>query len=127
MRCRIVSGLVFLCFVARIALADSQPDFAAAGGQWVTTWACAPQWTQPANRPPAPRGPRTLRQFVRVSIGGKQLRARFGNTFGTEPVIIEAARVALSAGNGSAGSGEINSAADAALTFRGAPGVVIPP
>jgi lysophospholipase L1-like esterase len=98
----------------------------AAGQTWVTTWGCAPQLTEPNNLPPAPLASSTLRQFVRTSIGGKNLRVRFSNNFGTDSVTIRAAHIALAAGQGSAGSGEINPATDKALTFHGAAEVVIP-
>jgi lysophospholipase L1-like esterase len=69
----------------------------------------------------------TLRQFVYTSIGGKQVRVRFSNAHGTNSVGINSAHIALSSGRGSAGNGEINTASDKALTFRGAPSVNIPP
>jgi lysophospholipase L1-like esterase len=68
----------------------------------------------------------TVRQFVRTTLGGKIIRVRFSNAYGTNNVNVNAARVALSAGAGSAGNGDINPATDKVLTFRGAPGVVIP-
>jgi lysophospholipase L1-like esterase len=68
----------------------------------------------------------TLRQFVRTSTGGKKLRVRFSNNFGTNSVTINSAHIALAAGKGSAGSGEINPATDKALAFNGAAEVVIP-
>jgi len=98
----------------------------AADGHWVVTWGCAPQLTEPNNLPPAPLANSTLRQFVRASIGGKTLRVRFSNIFGTDPVTIHAAHIALAAGKGSAGDGEINPATDKSLTFNGAAEVVIP-
>jgi lysophospholipase L1-like esterase len=98
----------------------------AADGHWVGTWGCGPQLTEPVNLPPVPMANSTLRQFVRTTIGGKHLRARFSNAYGTNSVNINAARIALSAGTGSAGNGDINPATDKALTFRGAPAVVIP-
>ncbi len=98
----------------------------AADGHWVATWGCAPQLTEPNNLPPAPLANSTLRQFVRASIGGKNLRVRFSNIFGTDSVTIHAAHIALAAGMGSAGSGEINPATDKTLTFGGAAEVVIP-
>ena len=98
----------------------------AADGHWVTTWGCAPQLTEPNNLPPAPLANSTLRQFVRTSIGGKNLRVRFSNIFGTDSVTIHTAHIALAAGKGSAGSGEINPATDKTLTFGGAAEVVIP-
>src|SRR5579864_1621698 len=48
-------------------------------GHWVTTWGCGPQLTEPGNLPPAPLANSTLRQFVRVTIGGNHLRVRFSN------------------------------------------------
>ena len=67
----------------------------------------------------------TLRQFVRTSSGGKILRVRFSNLFGTNAVTIRAAHIALAAGKGSAGNGEIDTATDKALTFHGAAEIVI--
>lgn len=98
----------------------------ASPGHWVTTWATAPYLTEVGNLPPEPLAHKTLRQFVRTSIGAKHLRVRFCNAYGTSPVTIQAAHLALAAGTGSAGTGEINPATDRALAFRGAPGVVIP-
>lgn len=100
---------------------------AAADGHWVTTWGCGPQLTEPANLPPAVLANSTLRQFVHITIGGQHLRVRFSNAYGTNSVAINSAHVALSAGAGSAGNGDINSATDKALTFHGAPAVNIPP
>ncbi len=96
----------------------------AAEGHWVTTWACGPQLTEPSNLPPVPLANNTLRQFVRVSIGGTRLRVRFSNAYGTEPVTLRAAHLALAAGSPS--TGNINPATDKPLSFRGAPSVVIP-
>ncbi len=93
---------------------------------WATTWGCAPQLVEPNNLPPAPLADSTLRQFVRTSIGGEKIRVRFANIFGTNAVTVRAARIALAAGQGSAGTGEINPANDTALTFHGATDVVIP-
>jgi lysophospholipase L1-like esterase len=113
----VMIGLVFAIASSRVTAAD---------GRWVTTWGCGPQLTEPGNLPPVPLANSTLRQFVRTTIGGKHLRVRFSNAYGTDPVSIHAAHVALSAGAGSAGNGDINPATDRTLTFQGAPGTVIP-
>jgi lysophospholipase L1-like esterase len=113
--------------LAVLNLCCAPQNIFAAGAHWVTTWGCGPQLTEPGNLPPAPLAFSTLRQFVHTTIGGKFLRVRFSNAYGTSPVTINSARVALSAGAGSAGNGNINAATDKALTFRGAPAVVIPP
>ncbi len=65
----------------------------------------------------------TLRQIVRISTGGQQVRVIFSNAFGTEPLRIDAARVALSAGGATS---KIDAASDHALTFDGASEVTIP-
>src|SRR5206468_2878019 len=96
-------------------------------GHWVTTWGCGPQLTEPGNLPPAPLANSTLRQFVHTTIGGKSLRVRFSNAYGTNSVTINSAHVGLSAGAGSAGNGDINTATDKPLTFHGAPSVNILP
>ena len=98
----------------------------AADGHWVATWGCAPQLTEPNNLPSITLANSTLRQFVRTSIGGKNLRVRFSNIFGTDSVTVHTAHIALAAGKGSVGSGEINPATDKTLTFNGAAEVVIP-
>ena len=110
-----------------LSLCGVPQEAAAAGEHWVGSWGCGPQLTEPGNLPPAPLANSTLRQFVHVTLGGKQLRARFSNAYGTNSVTMNSVHVALAAGTGSAGSGNINTATDKALTFRGAPSATIPP
>jgi len=108
-----------VCCAARIAWA--------ADGHWLTTWGCGPQLTEPSNLPPAPLANSTLRQFVHVTVGGHLVRVRLSNAYGTNSVAINSAHIALAAGAGSAGSGNIATATDKALAFRGAPSVTLPP
>jgi lysophospholipase L1-like esterase len=106
------------------ALLASAPAPARAdeGTQWVGTWAAAPQLVEPANLPPEPGfGNATLRQIVRVSIGGRTLRVRFSNAFGNTELTLRAVRVARPAGRGA-----IQASTDRAVTFRGRPSVTIP-
>ncbi|MCC6397862.1 MAG: serine hydrolase [Bacteroidetes bacterium] len=95
--------------------------------KWVGTWSTAPQLVEPGNNPPAPGlSNNTLRQVVRVSIGGKSVRLRLTNEFSTTPVTFHAVHIALSKG-GSA----IDSSTDRLLSFDGetettvAPGAAI--
>ena len=85
--------------------------------RWVATWAASPQ------RAPVPLAidGQTLRQVVNVSLGGKTVRVRLSNAYGTGSLVIGAAHVALSAGNGA-----ILEGTDRVLTFGGAAGVAIP-
>lgn len=112
--------------VAALALCSFSVPVSAGPGHWVTTWGTAPQLTEPGNLPPVPLAQRTLRQFVRTSIAAKHLRLRLCNAYGDKPVVIQSVRIALAAGTGSAGSGEVNPSTDRPVPFRGAPGVVIP-
>ena len=117
---------IFNWLAAAAILICAQPTALAAETHWVTTWGCAPQLTEPGNLPPVPLAGSTLREFVRTTGGGKNLRVRFSNIFGTNSVTIRSAHVALAAGKDSAGNGEINSATDKALMFHGISEVVVP-
>ena len=93
-----------------LSLACLQTSLFAADAHWVTTWGCAPQLTEPNNLPPVPLANSTLRQFVSASVGGKNLRVRFCNIFGTDAVTLRSAHIALAAGKRSGASNEINPA-----------------
>jgi lysophospholipase L1-like esterase len=63
----------------------------------------------------------TYRNIVHISLGGDALRVQLTNEFGTTPLTIGAAHIALSAG-----SGKIQPGTDHPLTFGGRPTVLIP-
>ncbi len=96
-------------------------------GHWVATWATAIEPTQGGDLPPVPLAEKTLRQYVRTSMAGKQVRVRFSNAYGDGPVHIKAARIALAPGPESIGRGDIDADTDHALFFKGAPATVIMP
>ena len=75
----------------------------------------------PAAPPPLAFNNQTLRQVLRVAIGGEQVRVRFSNVFGKAPLTIHGARVARSAGGSS-----IEPASDTELKFNGQASVTIP-
>jgi lysophospholipase L1-like esterase len=98
--------------------------------RWVGTWA-----TAVVARPVAPAAPaapntpppvhvnnQTLRQIVHVSLGGSRVRVVFSNAFGTAPLAIGAAHVALRAKDAAIvpGSGR-------PLTFGGRAASQVPP
>ena len=113
---------IFTFFAVFLAVGLYHAQGSADAPQWVGTWAGAPQLTEPKNMPPAPGlSSNTLRQVVHVSIAGKKLRVKFSNAFGTGPVEISSARIALSAGGGA-----INKSTDKPLTFSGNNSVTIP-
>ncbi len=87
---------------------------------WISTWTASPQ--APRGVMPASFSNRTIRQIVHLSIGGNKVRVRLSNEFGTKPVLIGAASVAMAGG-----SSDIVSASLRPLTFGGAKSVIIQP
>ncbi len=130
---------IFLCAIFFVS-ATAQSN----GEHWVATWGTAQQLIY--NGPTAPRPPQnppppinlaipsmwssvnnqTVRMIVRASVGGRSVRVRLVNAFGSKPLEIGAAHIALR-GKDSA----IIPASDRALTFSGrtfctiAPGAVM--
>ncbi len=86
--------------------------------RWVGTWSASPQ---AAGSPVEFKG-QTIRQIVRVSIGGKQVRVRLSNAFGSGPLVISSAHVALRSSGAAIVAGS-----DRTLTFNGLPSMAIPP
>ncbi len=94
-----------------------------AGKIWVGTWNAAPQLVEPRNMPPAPGlSNNTLRQVVCVSIGGKNIRIRFSNEFGTSPVTMKEVQIAVSQGGSTVDESTVK-----ALKFQGKSEVTIDP
>ncbi len=85
--------------------------------QWVGTWSASPM----AVTMDATLANSTYRNIVHISLGGDALRVQLTNEFGTTPLTIGAAHIALSAG-----SGKIQPGTDHPLTFGGRPTVLIP-
>ena len=105
---------------------------AAAHSPWVATWGAAMVATNPGNAPDFTG--QTLREIVHSSVGGQQARVWLSNRFGTEPLHIGAAHIALSASgsfgtnpDGTPNQSGIQSGTDHALTFNGSDTVVIAP
>lgn len=114
----IAAGLAFV--LALPVKAETAQD----ARRWVGAWASA-QMAPDAKNSLAPEdyADATLRQVVRLSIGGDQLRVRLSNAFGTQPLTIKAARVAVSAAPNTA---RIDPATDRPLAFSGRTEVTIP-
>ncbi len=121
------------------ALASCLVTVATAQDHWVATWAASPQsprfnFPRPPAAPgqpaaPAPRLPppsafnnQTIRMIVHTSIGGRRARVQLSNAFGTAPVKIGAAHIALRDKESAIAAGT-----DHALTFSGFASFTIPP
>ena len=91
---------------------------------WVRSWGASPQSAHDGlgsldDHPSL--ADVTLRQVVRVSGGGRRVRIRFTNEFGTAPFTIGAARVGLATSGGG-----VHAGSERVLTFSGASGVTVP-
>ena len=90
---------------------------------WVGTWSCAPYAAGEGNTPPAPYlANNTLRQVIRVSIGGDTLRMKFSNKTSSTAVTLNKVNIAVSAGNSA-----IDPATVTELSFGGSASVTMEP
>jgi lysophospholipase L1-like esterase len=111
---------IFLTTAATVFFAHS----ALAQAHWVGTWGAAPSpqlATAEMESQKLVFHNQTLREIVHISIGGDSVRVRLSNSFGTEPVEIGAAHLAVSA----SGSG-VKPGTDRILMFGGRRRIVIP-
>jgi lysophospholipase L1-like esterase len=88
--------------------------------KWVGSWASSPlladgRWMRPVTNS-------TLREIVHLSNGGSQLRLRFSNELGIDPLTIANAHVAMSAGGS-----DVKPGTDHAVTFGGSASVRLAP
>jgi len=108
---------VLLCLLLFVShLVGASPN------SWIATWASSPQ-----TKGPNPKEPllsidnQTVRERVRVSVGGSEIRLRLSNEFGSSPVLIGSATVAVPTDASSVKQGSIQN-----VTFEGQKSVTIP-
>jgi hypothetical protein len=115
-------GLIVLFVLATLSV-QAIAQKAAPIGHWVSTWTTALYAPNPM--PGIAAEPtitdKTIRMIVRPSIGGQRLRVRFSNEFGTVPMTIASARIALT----DEGS-KIQTTTDRVLTFGGTSKITVP-
>ena len=125
-RIPVVLALV-LGVLAATFLAGAVP--AAAASSWQATWGAAQQVVADPTRgdllavfPAGEAVDQSMRFVVRTTVGGESVRVRFSNRFGTEPLEIGAARIALRDFGATvlAGTSQV-------VTWSGSPSTVIPP
>lgn len=110
------------CGLAATVLAVCAAALPARAGTWLNSWTASPQarweagFALPTNTP-ATLEDQTLRQVLRLSLGGRRVRIQLSNDYGTTPLVIGAAQVAPAAAP----------AQGRAVTFNGQPRVVVPP
>lgn len=103
-----------------------------AGLSWLHTWTAMPQLTEEHNMPPPPFTgtdsvlvDTTVRQTVRVTVGGERLRLRFSNAFGETELPLTAVTVALPR-DGRAGSDAVEPGSVRPVTFGGRSSATVP-
>ena len=111
-----------LKMVAVVALASATLEPVAVASDdrqehWTGTWAAAPAFVDGNTQ----YTDQTLRMIVRTSLAGSQARVRFSNTFGSHPLQIGAAHIALRDSGA-----KIVANSDRPLTFSGRPSIQIP-
>ena len=91
-----------------------------AQNNWIGTWAAAPQAAVQGRVETFHN--QTLRLIVHTSAGGKKVRIKISNTFGNQPLLIGAARIARRASEA-----DIDPPSDRALKFHGNASTTIAP
>ncbi len=111
--------LAALCAI----VASSLIALPAGAAEWITSWAASPLPTSGAARGPGPLelNNQTVRQVLHLSAGGKRLRIRLTNEYGSKPLKLGAATIALVNKDGSVDTKTLHK-----LTFSGQSDVLIP-
>ncbi|MES2443523.1 MAG: SGNH/GDSL hydrolase family protein [Pseudomonadota bacterium] len=120
-----MGGLRLLLALAALVLGGAAVAAANAPGErWVAAWATSQQIPEERNAlKPEELKDSTLRQIVRLQIGGKRLRVRFSNAYGTQPLAIGGASIARAP---DPASSHIDTASLLPLSFGGKARVIIP-
>jgi len=88
---------------------------------WMVTWAAAAQTPIPGSAESF-EDAQPVRLIIHTSAGGDRVRVRFSNRFGTTPLPITTARIALRTRGA-----EIDPASERTLTFKTSPRVLLAP
>jgi len=76
-RCALIGSLLLL------------PLLGPAQESWIATWAASPEPAEPdPNQPMLNLENRTVRERVRISVGGSQICIRLSNEFGSSPLVV---------------------------------------
>lgn len=100
--------------------------------EWRTTWYAAPmpawgaEFALPTMMPSALEA-QTVREVVRTSVGGEQVRVTYSNRYGDAPLVIGEARLAPTRDEPSHAASSQQEGAGVQLTFGGRSGVTIAP
>jgi len=119
-RTRTVSLLIAAVVYVAIGIAACQK---VSDGVWVAAWGASPlAYVSFNNTPPPPAyEDQTVRQLLRISTGGDQVKVRFSNEIGDKPLLIGSASVAIVDNDSSIEPDSVRP-----LTFGGETSITIP-
>ncbi|RKE00401.1 lysophospholipase L1-like esterase [Catellatospora citrea] len=123
-RSRAVAALAGLCLVATTLVAAAGPASGGLPPRWVGSWGTALTAPSLANTGSSLNGftDQSIRQLVRISLGGQKVRLRFTNAYGTGPLTIGRASVGLPV---TAGSPTLQPGSIRQVTFGGGTSTVV--
>jgi lysophospholipase L1-like esterase len=111
----ITAILFFLLFIPHFAMSQ-QPT-------WIATWTASPETADPdSNEALLNLNDQTVRERVRVTVGGEQVRIRLSNECSSVPVVVGRVSVGLAQGPASVVPGSLRR-----VTFGGQEAILIPP
>ena len=95
---------------------------AAQRGAWVATWAASPEPADPDPKQPVLNlEDQTVRERVRISVGGPEIRIRLSNEYGSSPLLVSSVTVAVPNDPARVKPGSIH-----VVTFGGRNSITIP-
>jgi len=87
----VMRSCALFCFLVTVPLLGRAPR-----NPWITTWAASSEMADPDPDEPLLRiDDQTVRERLRVSVGGAQLCIRLSNEYGSAPLLIGSATVAM--------------------------------
>ena len=105
-----------LLFVPALQSAPAQRD------AWMATWTASPERADPdPNQPILNLQDQTVRERVRISVGGPRIRIRLSNEYGSAPLVLGSVTVAVPGEPASVKPGSIQN-----VTFGGRNSITIP-
>lgn len=112
----VLRNIAFVLVVCAHSALAAQPD------TWIASWTASPE--QAGSNPKDPMlhlDDQTIRERVRLSAGGSQLRIRLSNEFGTTPLVVGSITVAVPTGSASVKAESIRP-----VTFGGESTITVP-
>ncbi len=114
----------FLLSSAASYAAESVPKPGARNLHWVASWGTAVMVPEGQNELAGEHWQdASVRQIVRTALGGDKLRVRISNAFGTTPLMVEGASVALAL---APGKPDVDPKSHRRLTFSGHNSIMVP-